>query len=784
MALVESPHVSLLDDSSHKKDSDRERIREIDQEKNRDRERERDHRDRDRNRDRERERERHHRVRERGRDKDKDKERNRDGEGHRRRKHDSDNEQDNKETEKVKEKEKDKEKEREKRHKDKDDEKDREGEREGRHRSHEKRERTHRDRDRDEEKDRGRESRHKDREEEEEEREGHHHQREKSLKHQRSVNRRDNNEPEKKTEKTEPKPEGPVGKTGGVYLPPFRLAQIRKEISDQQSAEYQRMTWDALKKSINGLINKVNVSNIKNIIPELFSENLVRGKGLFARSCMKAQGASPNFTHVYAALIAVVNTKFPENGELIIKRLIVQFRKAYRRNVKHICLSTTKFLAHLVNQLVCGEIIALQLLTLLVESPTDDSVEVAVGFIKECGRVLSELAPQGFNSVFERFRGILHEGEIDKRIQYMIEGLFADRKNGFKDYPGVVEDLDLVDPDDQIPHDDISLEDDFEIEEKTNYFQFDPEYNVNEERYDALKKEILGEDSDESESEADDEAEEEEPRDEMEDRDDDMLDDTETDRINLRRTIYLTIMSSVDFEECAHKLLKFQLKPGLEMELCTMLIECCSQERTYLRFYGLLGQRFCLLDTAYQKRFDECFVKQYTMIHKLETNKLRNVGKFFAHLLHSDALPWSVLEYIHLNEDETTSSSRIFIKILFQEIAEFLGLAKLNERLKDSFMKVHFEGLFPKENPRNTRFAINFFTSIGLGGLTDDLREHLRTAPKRIMEQKRESSSSSESSSESGSSSSSSDSSDDSSSESSSSSSESDHAPKKRRRKD
>ena len=34
--------------------------------------------------------------------------------------------------------------------------------------------------------------------------------------------------------------------------------------------------------------------------------------------------------------------------------------------------------------------------------------------------------------------------------------------------------------------------------------------------------------------------------------------------------------------------------------------------------------------------------------------------------LHTDAIPWAVLEYIHLNETETTSSSRIFIKILFQ----------------------------------------------------------------------------------------------------------------------
>lgn len=43
-----------------------------------------------------------------------------------------------------------------------------------------------------------------------------------------------------------------------------------------------------------------------------------------------------------------------------------------------------------------------------------------------------------------------------------------------------------------------------------------------------------------------------------------------------------------------------------------------------------------------------------------------------------------------------------------------------------------FSGLFPRDNPKNTRFAINFFTSIGLGGLTDELREHLKAAPKTI----------------------------------------------------
>ena len=50
------------------------------------------------------------------------------------------------------------------------------------------------------------------------------------------------------------------------------------------------------------------------------------------------------------------------------------------------------------------------------------------------------------------------------------------------------------------------------------------------------------------------------------------------------------------------------------------------------------------------------------------------------------------------------------------------GLAKLRDRFSDPYMQDVFSGLFPRDNARDTRFAINFFTSIGLGGLTDGLR--------------------------------------------------------------
>eukprot|EP00747_Dinoflagellata_sp_TGD_P185846 gnl/TRDRNA2_/TRDRNA2_42604_c0_seq1.p1 gnl/TRDRNA2_/TRDRNA2_42604_c0~~gnl/TRDRNA2_/TRDRNA2_42604_c0_seq1.p1 ORF type:complete len:140 (+),score=28.35 gnl/TRDRNA2_/TRDRNA2_42604_c0_seq1:55-420(+) len=84
--------------------------------------------------------------------------------------------------------------------------------------------------------------------------------------------------------------------------------------------------------------------------------------------------------------------------------------------------------------------------------------------------------------------------------------------------------------------------------------------------------------------------------------------------------------------------------------------------------------------------------------------------------------------HVRITEETTTSSSRIFIKVIFQELSEQWGIKPLSERLADETMAEHVSGLFPKDHPKNVRFSINFFTAIGLGVLTEDLRKFLETS--------------------------------------------------------
>ena len=129
--------------------------------------------------------------------------------------------------------------------------------------------------------------------------------------------------------------------------------------------------------------------------------------------------------------------------------------------------------------------------------------------------------------------------------------------------------------------------------------------------------------------------------------------------------------------------MEMQLKCGQETELCHVILDCCAQQPTYEKFFGLLAQRFCQINNYYIAHFEQLFRITCDTNHRLETNELRNVGKLFARLLCTDAISWQVLENARLTEEDSTSSSRAFLKILFQELSESMGLGKLNQRLED-----------------------------------------------------------------------------------------------------
>ena len=60
---------------------------------------------------------------------------------------------------------------------------------------------------------------------------------------------------------------------------------------------------------------------------------------------------------------------------------------------------------------------------------------------------------------------------------------------------------------------------------------------------------------------------------------------TETNLVNLRKVIYLTIMNALNYEEAVHKLLKIQIKEGQEVRM----VETCVRDDILICYWSRLN---------------------------------------------------------------------------------------------------------------------------------------------------------------------------------------------------
>ncbi|GAV29214.1 hypothetical protein PMKS-002696 [Pichia membranifaciens] len=529
-------------------------------------------------------------------------------------------------------------------------------------------------------------------------------------------------------------------KSGGVYVPPAKLKALMADVElEQESEESQKLQWETLKKKINSIINRVNKENIKILVIELFKLNLFRGRGALCKSIMNSQQLSTAYTDVYSSLVSVLNSKIPEVGSLLIRRLIVKYKILLRREDKEGCRAVVVFLSDLVIFHVCCLDLVMEIVLQLLQEPNDFRVEMVLEILITCGVELYDNESAWFDTVRNTLRNILSEDIVDSRSQFLIQSFFDTFNKKVEEEQAIDEDLDLVEESDCVVHK-FSLKDRIQGDDQLDVFQYDKDYKQHNEKYNLLRKEILGSDVEsEAEEEVDDNSdfssdneEDDKEEDDKETEDSKKLtvqikDLTEQELTNYQKNVYLTVMSSMSPEEATHKLLRLpSIDPSRkEYMLVDMIVKCCAQEKVYSKYYGIIGECLIVLSKAWSEAFQRLFKENYENCYKFETALLRNIGAFWGHMLASDKLGWECLSVVKLTEQDTTSSGRIFLKFVFLKILQENGINHLVERIEEPYLEPFVVGIFPKTDAENLRFSINFFTAIGLGKLTERMRDSL-----------------------------------------------------------
>lgn len=506
--------------------------------------------------------------------------------------------------------------------------------------------------------------------------------------------------------------------------------------NDEKFESFQVNEWNKLKLTINKVVETVTRQNVKESAIELVRHNIIRSRGYLVRSLMKLHLANDKIhAQVLASMVSILNSKFPEIGLILVSRLAVSFRKSYTKNYKHRVDYNVYFLVHLMNHQVCSDIVLLQILQLLLENPTNSSVKTASMIMLEGGLFLLQHATNASAMIFDKLRSFVQDpnAKLDGSVIHDINQVLRERRHKFSRYPAIPRGLDFVEEADRETHT-VMLDEAIPVYDELNSFKYDQEWEKNEQEYKSEVEELLV--SPEESVVVHSAPEEAKPSDKT-------IDMTSSELLNVQKTVYLTIMGSMSSDEAVHKLLKLNLNTSAGVSaneaLADMVIKCGAEEKTYSKFIGLIGEKLCFKSKKWQLVFIGLFKQYYDKIHQSGTNSVRNIGKLFGHLLACGAIPieqsW---DSITMTEDATTSAGRIFIKFVFQEMVEEIGIADLQDLVESEDVQECIHGLFPvfptsHRDAEHVRFSINYFTAIGLGRLT----EKMRTALKRLEEESR-----------------------------------------------
>lgn len=189
---------------------------------------------------------------------------------------------------------------------------------------------------------------------------------------------------------------------------------------------------------------------------------------------------------------------------------------------------------------------------------------------------------------------------------------------------------------------------------------------------------------------------------------------------DVRRSIFVALLSAVDHQDGHMRVLKLRLKRNQEQEIPKVLLRCAGSEKPYNHYYTLVAKRLCL-DKKMRKAFQFAFWAFFRRLGEnadlnddeeedheedVDISEIANLAKVYAHLILDGAIPLGALKVLDLlsAKERTVMFVELLLIIVFIETKENPNaLVKLIERTAadtpQMVKRLHF---FIKKNVKNS----------------------------------------------------------------------------------
>ncbi|XP_019363701.1 PREDICTED: nucleolar MIF4G domain-containing protein 1 [Gavialis gangeticus] len=473
------------------------------------------------------------------------------------------------------------------------------------------------------------------------------------------------------------------------YVPP-QARGAGERMDDKKREELLR-----LKKTVNGLVNRLsepNMASISGQLEELYMANSRKDMNetltdILMNACVGAAAMPARLMMEHVLLVSILHhTVGIEVGAHFLEAVVKKFDELYTSETEgKECENLFILIAHLYNFHVVHSLLIFDLLKKLVSTFTEKDIELILLLLKNVGfslrkddaSALKELISEAQNKA----SAVGKKFQDQSRVRFMLETMLALKNNDMRKIPG-------YDP---------------EPVEKLRKLQRPLVHNSGSGRETQLRvslESLLNADQvgrwwiigsswsgapmiDDTNNKT----QQQLPVGKVSSK---ILELARKQRMNtdIRKNIFCVLMTSEDFLDAFEKLLKLGLKDQQEREIVHVLLDCCLQEKTYNPFYAYLAAKFCEYDRRFQMTFQFSFWDKIRDLGNLSPTAFSNLVCLLVHVLKTKSLSISVLKVIEFSELDKPKVrflrqvlSMLLIKTDSEELSTIFGRLSDNPKL-------------------------------------------------------------------------------------------------------
>lgn len=487
---------------------------------------------------------------------------------------------------------------------------------------------------------------------------------------------------------------------GSKYIPPALRKKMALGDNSEDSEQLKKLV-----RLVKGPFNKLSEPNISTVVSELnnlYNDNPRQFvneailKVVIQSVCIPTPMLESFLVLYSSAIVAIYKLQGVEFGAFIIQRVVEEFEKDIESEsrAKQEIINITGLLGYLYTlNLVSSTLIYDIIKMKLIKNSTELKIDVLLKLIKSCGNKLRTDDSTALNSItLELSKSVKNSektgGKVSSRGRFLIDTI-TDLKNNrmkssenenttlminrLKKQLGAIKNTRNLEP---IK---VNLDDIENIEERGKWWLVGSAWKGLD-----LKE---GEAVEHEDSIAN-------VNDVLDDAEDDFLGEMEINWLQLakeyrmntdiRRAIFISIMSAEDFMDAFMKLEKLNLKKTQKKEIPNILMHCASMESNYNPYYSFLAKKLSD-DHAMRRSFQLNlwdFVKELdgdesstTILSDADDDqrlwKVLNMGRFFGFLIGEGSLSLNVLRVVNFLTAST--DAKIFLEILLITMLDTVG---------------------------------------------------------------------------------------------------------------